>query len=256
MLISGRTSIENRPLFTIGLESTRPSLSVVIPTYNESQNISNLITALEDLLRQVNFEIVIVDDNSPDGTKKIVESLNVQYGNIKIFQRSGKLGLGSAVLYGFERADAKILAVMDADMQHPPEILPKMYAKISQGNDLVVASRYVDGGGFGHWSTRRMLISIGATLLAHLLFPSTRRIKDVMSGCFMLRSGAVNGACFSPIGFKVLLEILVKCKFNRVTEVPYIFRNRQNGKSNLSPKEMRSYLVHLYKIFFSRVTAE
>ena len=254
MLISDTKNVESRQAFVIETIwiTKKPSLSIVIPTYNEGQNITKLIDALEDSLFHLNFEIIVVDDNSPDGTKRIVESLKSQYRNIKIFQRSGKLGLSSAVLYGFERAEAKVLAVMDADMQHPPELLPKMYEKISEGYDLVVASRYIEGGGIESWKIQRVLISIGATFLAHLLLPSTRRVKDIMSGCFMLRSKDINGASFSPIGFKVLLEILVKCEFNRVIEVPYIFKNRQNGKSNLSPKEMRSYVIHLCKIFISR----
>ncbi len=254
MLISANESfLESLRFIQITQLSTKPPvLSIIVPTYNERENIVELVNKVENLLGSINFELIIVDDNSPDGTHRVAETLNFKYGNVRTIKRSGKLGLSSAVLAGFEKTNAKFLAVIDADMQHPPEVLPKMYSKISEGYDLVVASRYVDGGGAGDWKLHRMLISRGATMLAHILLPSTRRVKDVMSGCFMLRRGAIDGACFNPIGFKVLLEILAKCDFNRVTEVPYTFRNRHNGKSNLGFKEMRSYVIHLCRIFFSR----
>jgi dolichol-phosphate mannosyltransferase len=224
-----------------------------VPTYNERENIGELINKVENLLCSISFEFIIVDDNSPDGTHEVSKNLNVKYGNVRTIKRSRKLGLSSAVSVGFEKTNAKLLAVIDADMQHPPEVLPQMYSKISEGYDLVVASRYVDGGGTGDWKFHRMLISRVATTLAHILLPSTRKVKDVMSGCFMLRREVIDGACLNPIGFKILLEILAKCNFNQVAEVPYTFRNRRNGKSNLSPKEMRSYVIHLCNIFFSRV---
>src|SRR3990170_547163 len=129
-----------------------PELSLIVPTYNESENIVELVDRIEKLRDSISFELIIVDDNSPDGTDKIAEFLNHKYGNIKVCRRSGKKGLSSAVLHGFENATAEVLAVMDADMQHPPEILPKLYRKLSAGYDLVVASRYVDGGGVENWT--------------------------------------------------------------------------------------------------------
>ena len=226
-----------------------PALSLIVPTYNESQNIAELVNKVEALLSCLSFEIIIVDDNSPDGTGKIAHVLNHKHGNIKIFTRSGKLGLSSAVVHGFENADSDVIAVIDADMQHPPTILPKMYEKISEGYDLVVASRYIDGGRIENWNFLRKLVSRGANMLAHLFLPSSRRIKDVMSGCFMIRRSVIKNTNLNPIGFKILLEILGRCRIEHVTEIPYTFGSRRNGKSNLTPREMSNFSIHLCTLF-------
>jgi dolichol-phosphate mannosyltransferase len=252
MLISASKSIVRFSSISsanpITLKNTT-KLSLIIPTYNEGKNISELVKRIENSLNHIPFEIIIVDDNSPDGTGKIAQALNSKYGNIKILTRSGKLGLSSAVLEGFKKADSSVLSVIDADMQHPPEILAKMYDKIREGHDLVVASRYIDGGGAENWKLHRILLSRGATMIAHLLLPGTRKIKDVMSGCFMFRNEALDHTNLSPIGFKILLEIMAKSEFDNVAEVPYIFGNRRNGKSNLSVKEMQNYIMHVLQIF-------
>jgi dolichol-phosphate mannosyltransferase len=228
--------------------SDKPKLSLIVPTYNESENIAELVNRIEKSLEYVNFEIVIVDDSSPDGTDKIAETLNSKYGNVRVSRRSGKLGLGSAILHGFDQANANVLAVMDADMQHPPDILPNMYSKILAGNDLVIASRYIRGGGIKNWKVGRIIYSRVAIMLAHIFLPNSRHVEDVMSGCFMIRRNILKDTNLDPIGFKILLEILVRCKINRVIEVPYTFTDRRNGKSNLNPKEMINYIIHLYRI--------
>jgi dolichol-phosphate mannosyltransferase len=233
--------------------SDKPELSLIVPTYNESENIAELVDRIEKSLECVSFEIVIVDDSSPDGTDRIAETLNGKYGNVRVSRRLGKLGLGSAILHGFDCANANVLAVMDADLQHPPEILSKMYNEICGGYDLVVGSRYVGGGGTQNWKLHRMIVSRGATLLAHLLFPETKKVKDVMSGFFMIRRDALNSADLNPIGFKILLEVLAKCRYNLVIEMPYVFTDRRNGKSNLSFKEIQNYVVLLFKLFSYRV---
>lgn len=252
MLISKEKMIENGKLlleFTANSEK-QTVLSLIVPTYNESENIRELVNRLETALNSTGFELIIVDDNSLDGTDQIVRELNDEYGNIKFLQRSGKLGLSSAVLHGFRSADTDILVVMDADMQHPPEILPKMYSKFIEGYDLVVASRYVDGGKVEGWTIRRMLVSKVATFLAHVLSPKTRHVEDVMSGCFMVRRSAIEGINLNPIGFKILLEILSKCELDLIAEVPYTFKNRRNGESNFNPREMLNYMAHLCRIVF------
>jgi len=230
--------------------SNKPELSLIVPTYNESENIAELVNRIEKSLEYVNFEIVIVDDSSPDGTDKIAESLNSKYGNVRVSRRSGKLGLGSAILHGFDQANAKVLAVIDADMQHPPEILLKMYREISKGYDLVIASRYIDGGRIENWNSLRKVVSRGANVLAHILLPNSRRIRDVMSGCFMIRRDILRNTDLNPIGFKILLEVLGKCRIQRVIEIPYTFTNRRNGISNLTPKEMRDFFIHLFMLLF------
>jgi dolichol-phosphate mannosyltransferase len=234
----------------------KPSLSLIVPTYNESRNIPELFDRIEKSLFPVSFEIVVVDDNSPDGTAKLAEALNHKYHNVKVCKRSGKFGLSSAILCGFENSTGDVLAVIDADMQHPPEVLPKMYNELSKGCDLVIASRYVDGGGIENWKFSRKLFSRGAIMMAHFLLPNSRNIKDVMSGCFMIRKDILINAKLNPIGFKILLEILSKCECDKISEIPYTFTNRINGRSNLNYKEIQNYLILLCRLFYhSRITS-
>ncbi len=224
------------------------TLSVIVPTFMEKDSIAELIPRLESSLKTLDFEVVIVDDASIDGTAEYAEDLNRSYSNIIVVRRGGKLGLSSAVLDGFKRSRAEVLAVMDADLQHPPELLPHMYAKIKEGYDLVVASRYVEGGRIQGWSLGRKVLSKGATMLAHLLLPETDKVSDIMSGFFMLKRDAINKVRLNPVGFKILLEIVVKGRYNSLAELPYTFTSRRSGKSNLSIKEVWDYLVHICRL--------
>lgn len=226
----------------------RSRLSIIIPTYNEAENITELVERISYSLSNMRFEMIIVDDGSPDGTANIAEALNRKYGNIKVLKRPCKLGLASAVKDGLTKAESEIIAVIDADLQHPPELLPKMYEKIREGHDLVIASRYVEGGMLGKWSLWRKLISKGATILVHLFFSKTRRVKDPLSGYFMFKKKVIEGVRLDLTGFKILLEVLVKGKYDSAAEVPYTFMFRKKGKSKLSLKEMISYILLLLKM--------
>jgi dolichol-phosphate mannosyltransferase len=239
-------------LSTLTELTEKPIVSLIIPTYNESQNIPGLFARIEKSLAYLSVELIVVDDNSPDGTAEVAQTLNRKYGNVKVCKRSGKLGLSSAVLQGFENASGRILAVIDADLQHPPEILSKMYYEMSKGNDLVIASRYVKGGGIENWKFSRRLFSRGGIILAHMLLPSSRKIEDIMSGCFMVRRDVLRSASakLNPLGFKILLEILSKCQYTKITEVPYTFTNRINGRSNLNRREIQNYLILLCRLFY------
>ncbi len=232
----------------------KSNLSVVLPVFNESKNLPELVDRVEKSLSNVGFELVIVDDNSPDGTAFVAEVLNAKYGNIRILRRPRKLGLSSAVIDGFNTSipETRIFAVMDADMQHPPELLSKMYEKINDGADLVIASRYTSGGGTNGWRFYRKIISRVATALAHLLLPETRRVKDVLSGFFMIKREVVSEAKLDPIGYKILLEILVKGNYSKVCEIPYVFETRKNGKSNLNLQETLKFLIHISRLFRSK----
>jgi len=223
-------------------------LSVVVPTYMERESLPELVDRIEASLKLMGFEIIIVDDASPDGTADCAEELNRDYGNIKIVKRGSKLGLSSAVLDGFQTAGTQILAVMDADLQHPPELLSRMYTKICEGYDLVIASRYAEGGVIESWSLRRRIVSKGAIFLAHMLLPRTRRVKDVMSGFFMLRRNVIKEVRLNPAGFKILLEILVRGNYSSVAEIPYTFVPRKRGKSHLNLMELGNYIVHIYRL--------
>ncbi|MDH5687337.1 MAG: polyprenol monophosphomannose synthase [Candidatus Bathyarchaeota archaeon] len=223
-------------------------LSIIVPTYNERENISALIDRIESSLASLEFEIIIVDDNSPDRTAEFAEELNKAYGNIKVVKRDGKFGLSSAVLDGFERAGASILAVLDADLQHPPELLPKIYEKILSGYDIAIASRYVTGSAIGGWSLRRKIVSRAATGLAHMLLPKAREVSDVMSGFFILKREVIEKVVLDPVGYKILLEILARGTYNSVAEVPYVFGPRKSGRSHLGLREIWNYLIQIYRL--------
>jgi dolichol-phosphate mannosyltransferase len=217
----------------------------------EAENIPMLVEEVENALKDVSFELIIVDDNSPDGTADVAEGLNRKYGNIKVLRRPSKLGLVSAVKDGFNKAEADVVAVMDADLQHPPELLPIMYKKLREGFDLVIASRYIERGVEG-WSLWRRLLSRGATMLAHLMLPKTRKVRDPLSGYFMIKKEIVDAIRLNTAGFKILLEILVKGRYHKVAEVPYFFGVRRRGMSKLDLKEILNYAVSLTRLMMRR----
>ncbi|MCS7099177.1 MAG: glycosyltransferase family 2 protein [Sulfolobales archaeon] len=229
--------------------SSRVDVSIVIPTYNERENIARLIKVLHDLMVENGFsyEIVVVDDNSPDGTADAVRAAQNHY-NVKLIVRPGKMGLASAVLEGFRAARGSLLAVMDADFQHPPEALPEMLKKALGECDVVVGSRYVRGGSTRGWSPPRKIISRGADLIAKVLLPKTRKIKDTMSGYFVLRREVIDGVSLDPRGFKILLEVLVKGRYRKACEHPIEFRARVWGKSKLGTTEIFNYLLHVLNL--------
>lgn len=216
-------------------------ISVILPTYNERTNLPKIISQIRSLPMDV--ECVIVDDNSPDGTGEVADRLASLDPLVKVVHRPVKAGLASAVLDGFQKASAPYLAVMDADLQHPPSLLSPMVALLDAGADIVVASRYVEGGGVVGWTARRHFISRAATLLAHMLIPRSRVVRDPMSGYFALRRSVLDGLKMgSNVGYKILLFILAKAKYSDVREVPMIFRRRLSGESKLKQKEILNYL--------------
>ncbi|CUR51212.1 Dolichol-phosphate mannosyltransferase [Nitrosotalea devaniterrae] len=229
------------------------SLSIVIPTYNESKNIVKILDSLRAALtREMNAEIIVVDDNSPDGTSQTVEeyaksSTNSGY-SIQIIRRENKRGLSSAIVTGIERAKGDAVVVMDSDMSHPPQTIPQMVEELQSSDcDIVVASRYVKGGGVSGWPFKRKLISKGATKIAqHGL---GIKIKDPMSGFFAFKRQIVNNIKFDAIGYKILLEILVKAKGAKVKEIPYTFINRTAGSSKLDLSVGVGYLQSIWKLY-------
>ena len=225
-------------------------LSIVVPTYNERDNVLPLIREIEKHLDEYRFEIVIVDDNSPDKTWSYAAQL-CSLRKVVVVRRLNMRGLASAVIDGISFSRGEYVAVMDADLQHPPEYLRNMLnVVITEHPDLVIGSRYVSGGSVEHWSLARSLISRIAILLAKLLLPEVRNIKDPMSGFFVVRRElvTVNKPKLKPYGYKILLEILVRCNPRKIVEVPYKFRSRQHGKSKLSTKVVVEYIIHLLKL--------
>ncbi|MEM2206983.1 MAG: glycosyltransferase family 2 protein [Sulfolobales archaeon] len=219
-------------------------ISIVVPTYNERDNIEELIRRISKSLEGLNYEVVVVDDNSPDGTAELAERLSKEFP-VRVVRRPGKLGLATAVLDGVKNSAGEYVVVMDADLQHPPELIPKMYECILNGCDLVVASRYVSGGSISNWGLMRRFISKVAIVLAKMLISKVRGINDPLSGYFMFRREVLSNTNLSPRGFKILLELLVKGNYVRVCEVPFSFNVRIRGKSKLGFKEIVNYLIHV-----------
>jgi dolichol-phosphate mannosyltransferase len=225
---------------------TPASLSIVVPTYNERDR-------LEDLVREIfaayaaerlNGELVIVDDNSPDGTGALADELATRH-RITVLHRRGKLGLGTAVVEGFAAAAAPIVGVIDADLSHPPALLPRMLAVMQSASaDFVIASRYIPGGGTRNWGLARLTMSRLACLMARGLTP----IRDATSGFFLIRRDLARDVQISSGGFKICLELLVRGRPRSIVEVPYVFVGRTAGESKMNLKEALGYLEQLKQL--------
>ncbi len=223
------------------------TVSIIIPTYNEKDNVLPLIETLHSVLAGYKYEVVFMDDNSRDGTIELVESLSAKYP-VRIIVRKGVRGLATAVADGFKYAKGQYFVVMDADLQHPPELIPNLLQALDNGADIAVASRYVPGGGMQNWSTTRKIISRGAIIISHILLPSSRTVKDITSGFFALKREVVEGVELKPIGWKILLETLYMGKSQKVVEVPFIFALRTKGSSKLNSKQQIEYLKHIWSL--------
>jgi dolichol-phosphate mannosyltransferase len=225
------------------IDDIRDFLSIIVPTYNEADGLTELVGQTFAALEQsgIQGEMVIVDDNSPDGTGKVADQLATRYP-VQVLHRPGKLGLATAVMDGFGQAKGGVLGVMDADLSHPPAVLPLMMAAITQrGAELAVASRYVPGGGVQNWPPRRQFISRFASALARIVTP----VHDATSGFFLVRREALEGVTLNPIGFKIGLEVMVKARYRKWEEVPYVFTDRRYGQSKFNNREVINYLRHL-----------
>jgi len=221
--------------------------SLVIPTYNEAGGIERLIAALTEVFSSagIDGEIVIVDDNSPDGTGALVDSLAGRY-HVRCVHRAGKLGLASAVIDGWATCTTPIIGVMDADFSHDPAIIPAMLAAIQGGEcDLAIGSRYIPGGGITNWPWRRRLTSRVAIMLATPL----TKVKDITSGYLFCKRSVIDGVQLDPIGFKIGLEVIMKGNYRNAKEVPYVFTDRRVGSSKLNSGEIVNYLKQLAKIY-------
>jgi len=222
-------------------------ISIIIPTYNEKDNITPLLSRVAQALSGYDYEILIVDDGSKDGTIELASELAFKYP-VKVIVRRGERGLATAVVHGLKSAAGQIIGVMDADLQHPPEVIPDLIKAIQDGADMVVASRYIPGGGCPNWGLSRRIISRVALMISHLLLPSTRQVKDPLAGFFMFRRQNVDPAKLKPIGYKISLEVMLTGRFHRIVAVPYIFEDRSAGQSKLNPGQQLDYLKHLFSL--------
>lgn len=230
-------------------------LSLIIPTYKESGNISSLVnklTALLDNIMPQEYELIVVDDDSPDFTWKVALALTADYPQLKVMRRTKEKGLSTAVIRGWQIARGEILGVIDADLQHPPETLINLWAEIEKGADLAVASRHVEGGGVSDWSVIRRFLSRGAQTLGLIILPNViGRVSDPMSGYFLVRRRCLIGCTLSPLGYKILIEVLGRGKIGWIGEVGYVFQERQEGESKVTKTQYIDYIRHLIRLRLS-----
>ena len=224
-------------------------ISVVVPTYNEAATIPLLVARLAAALQGRPWELVVIDDASPDGTADIAERLG-RDAPVRVVRRKGKLGLASAVIDGFAAAGGETLVVMDADLSHPPEVVPRLVDAIANGTDLAVGSRYVAGGRTVDWPLRRRVVSRVACLMGNALVP----VRDATSGFFALRREVVEGVRLNPIGFKIGFEVIARGRYRSVVEIPYTFRDREAGRSKFGTREVASYGLQLLQVARDRLT--
>jgi dolichol-phosphate mannosyltransferase len=252
---SGLLEIAETPLWLDGTQECQSlKFSLVIPTYNEGDNIQEIIKILSQLLDNIipkEYELIVVDDNSPDGTWKLAQELTLEYPQLKVMRREKEKGLSTAVIRGWQVARGDVLGVIDADLQHPPEVLLKLWQEMQRGADLAVASRHVEGGGVSEWSIIRRFLSRGAQMLGLLILPKAiGRLSDPMSGYFMVRRDTIVGKPLSPVGYKILIEITARGRIRWIGEVGYVFRERQAGASKVTWKQYVEYIQHLLRLRF------
>jgi len=231
---------------------SRPLLSIVVPTLREAPNIESLVSQVAvSLARNISsWEMIIVDDNSQDGTDVICQGLKGNGYPIRLAVRAYERGLAGAVLHGYSLARGSVFVTMDADLSHPPGAIPEFYRQICNGADFVIGSRYMPGGGTDdRWTVYRFLNSKVATLLVRPLVS----VSDPMSGFFALpRTLWEQAAPLTPVGYKIALELIIKGRPSHVVEVPIWFRTRRHGRSKLSLKQQLLYLYHLKQLYAFR----
>lgn len=229
------------------------TLSIIVPTCNEEQNVRVLVKEITENMDGINYEVVFVDD-STDRTTNIIEELMLVHKNIRLIHRRGeeqKGGLATAVVRGFSEAWGAYVCVMDGDLQHPPQMVPELIKEVkASGVDIVIASRYRKGGGYeGLSGPFRKFLSVALKEFTRIVFfPRLNKVTDPLSGFFLVRRDILQDVTFAPTGFKILLEILVRYRWKTVHEVPYKFAARLDGKSKATVKQGFTYLLHVAKL--------
>ncbi|WP_310482982.1 glycosyltransferase family 2 protein [Chamaesiphon sp. VAR_48_metabat_403] len=251
---SGSLAIPERP--SGAAANLQPvKFSLIIPTFNESQNIEDIVSILSKILDRTipqEYELIVVDDDSPDRTWELASALIPQYPQLRVIRRETERGLSTAVIRGWQAAQGEILGVIDADLQHPPEILIQLWREMEKGAELAVASRNVEGGGVSEWSMARRFLSRGAQILGLVILPEViGRLSDPMSGYFMVRRSAIADKPLSPVGYKILIEVAARGRIRWISETGYVFRERVAGASKVTWKQYIEYIQHLVKLRFS-----
>jgi dolichol-phosphate mannosyltransferase len=233
---------------------TPQRFALVVPTLNEAGNIRTLLDRAVPALgkQSLHWEVLVVDDESVDNTADIVREYGRTNSRVRLAVRQGQRGLAGAVTYGWTQTDADLLGVIDADLQHPPELLPELLREIVGGVDIAIASRYIRPHSMDGWNPVRRLISRASSLASKTVQNPKLKVADPMSGFFVVRRECIDEIDFQPTGFKLLLEILAKGRIRSVKEIPYKFELRQHGKSKANLMTGVHYLSLLGRLMFRR----
>jgi dolichol-phosphate mannosyltransferase len=231
-----------------------PTLAVIIPTLCEAENIRLILDRVRSVLdpMEICYEIVVVDDDSCDATGQIVSTIADGDPRVRLVVRKGERGVAGATLLGWQNTGATILGVIDADLQHPPELLSKLVTEVLDGRDLAIGSRYATGGSLGEWNPARKVLSVLALSVARPVQKKRIRAKDPTSGYFVLRRDCIQGVRLQKTGFKLLLEILVRGHVRSIAEVPYSFSPRTKGESKATFKVACHYVLLLSRLYWTR----
>lgn len=229
-------------------------LALVIPTLNEAAclpaTLERVLAVLTGLA--IPFEILVVDDDSRDATAAIVAAIAAHQTRVRLLVRRGERGLSGAILHGWQQTDASLLGVMDADLQHPPELLRELVSAIQAGADVALASRYAGQDATQRWATlRRVATAVSIRMAAPVQKPEIR-VKDPLSGYFIVRRRCIAEIPFRQTGFKLLLEILTRGRVRRVAELPFAFGRRQGGRSKAGIGVAWDYLMLLVRLYWER----
>jgi len=240
---------------TVSPARGRAKLALVIPTLCEAANVRTVVDRVRQSLDplEIPYELIVVDDDSQDGTARIVRKISESDPRVRLLVRTNARGLGGAVLHSWQNSDAEIVGVIDADLQHPPELLPQLWKAMEQGSDLALASRYAAQGSLRNWHPVRHGLSRLAVWLTWPFQKPEIYVQDPMSGFFLVRRSCIRNIALETQGFKILLEILVRGKLSSVTEVPFSFGRREAGNSKAGVKEGLSYFLLLSRLCWSAI---
>jgi dolichol-phosphate mannosyltransferase len=228
-----------------------PLLSLVVPTLNERENIADFLAAVRHTLDAAlpgHYEVIVVDDDSPDLTWEIAAGIAETFPELRVVRRRNEGGLAVAVIRGWQVAHGALLGTINADFQHPPDVLSRLLER-TEGADLVVATRHGDGGGLGDWGLTRRITSWGAAKIGRVMLPQIyNRVSDPLTGCYLVRRESIQGVELKPLGYKSLMEILVRGEIGEVHECGYEMRKRVRGQSKVHALHPAQYIRHVFRL--------